>query len=297
MKQVATALVIAAALATAPNPPVVGRGATVRQAAPGAAFDLGQRGNDPACYFGFDRNDYPGDDQLTLLKKTFSYTGYWLSNPPGSKTNTWVGKRKVLVDSGFGFLVIFNGKTYAQLRGGNPGGLGTSDARVAAEAARREGFPKETVIFLDQEEGGRLLAEQRAYLHAWIDEVHKTGFRAGVYCSGVPFKEGGGQTVVTAEDIQKNAGSRDIVYWVSNDSCGPSPGCVFPRQAPAPKASGVAFAVVWQFAQSPRRPALTASCASTYNPDGNCYPPGSGTRLHVDLNSATSPDPSRGRPR
>ena len=42
-------------------------------------------------YLGFDRNDYPGDANLKSLRQTFSYTGYWLNNPPGEKTNTWAG--------------------------------------------------------------------------------------------------------------------------------------------------------------------------------------------------------------
>ena len=38
-----------------------------------------------AGYFGFDRNEYPGDNLLPALHRSFSYTGYWLNNPPGAK--------------------------------------------------------------------------------------------------------------------------------------------------------------------------------------------------------------------
>ncbi len=38
-------------------------------------------------HLGFDRNTYPGDANLKALHQTFSYTGYWLNNPPGEKTN------------------------------------------------------------------------------------------------------------------------------------------------------------------------------------------------------------------
>ena len=56
------------------------------------------------------------------------------------------------------------------------------------------------------------------------------------------------------------------------------------------------FADVWQYAQSPRRPAYTAQCKSTYAADGNCYAPGLQPQgVHIDLNTATSPDPSHGR--
>ena len=40
-------------------------------------------------YIGFDRNDYPGDANLKMLRQTFSYSGYWLNIPPGAKTNSW----------------------------------------------------------------------------------------------------------------------------------------------------------------------------------------------------------------
>jgi len=251
-----------------------------------------------SAYLGFDRNDYPGDENLAALRKTFSYTGFWLNNPPGSSHSTWSGKRHVLYSAGFGFVVSFNGRSYAEItRSGSPEKLGKSDAAAAVQAARREGFPRETVIFLDQEEGGRLLPEQKGYLYAWVDGVNAAGFRAGVYCSAMPFVESNGTRIVTAEDIRNNAGSRKIVYWVYNDACGPSPGCSISKQPPSPALSGVPFATVWQYAQSPCRSDVTAACRQTYNLDGNCYPPGfsAGAHMHVDLDSATSRDPSHGR--
>jgi len=108
--------------------------------------------------------------------------------------------------AGFGFLVIFNGRTDAEIKfSGNATKLGTSDAGSAISSARREGFPAGTIIFLDQEEGGRLLPEQQDYLHAWIDVWYPQVFRAGVYCSGVVFKEAAGTSVITAENIRENA--------------------------------------------------------------------------------------------
>jgi hypothetical protein len=255
----------------------------------------------PTGYIGFDRNDYPGDTNLKMLRQTFSYSGYWLNTPPGTKTNSWRGKRKTLETAGFGFLVLFNGRTYAEIRrAGDAVKLGTSDAAAAVGAARAEGFPPHTVIFLDQEQGGRLLPEQRAYLHAWVDAVTAAQFAAGVYCSGIAAREDSGASVVTAEDIRQNAGRREIKYWVVNDSCPPSPGCSVSRENLSPESSGIRFADVWQFAQSPKRPDFARGCSATYNEDGNCYPPGvpagaSAKRLHLDLNVANSSDPSRGR--
>ena len=247
-------------------------------------------------YLGFDANDYPGDAVLAGLQRTFSFSGYWLNVPPGSKSNGWIGKRQVLLDAGFGFLLLFNGRTSNELKSpANAGALGKADADLAVAAARQEGFHSGAVVFLDQEEGGRMTDSQIAYIFAWADEVIAKNFSAGIYCSGMPAKEGK-ETIITADDIRSRSGGRRIEYFVYNDACPPSPGCVYAKNAPAPSGSGVAFASIWQFAQSPRRHEFTKHCARTYHADRNCYAPGasSGSAM-LDLNSASSPDPSNGR--
>ncbi len=251
--------------------------------------------NSPSSYLGFDRNDYPGDANLKALRQTFSYTGYWLNNPPGANSNSWVGRRAAVESAGFGFLVLFNGRLDADLKTvARARRLGQSDARAAAASARREGFQPGTIIFLDQEQGGRMLPEQKAYIYAWVDGVVSSGFRAGIYCSGIPASDDG--NVVTAEDIRQSARSRQIVYWAINDACPPSPGCAFPQRPPNPADSGVRFAEVWQFAQSPQRKDVAGRCTN-YAQDGNCYPPGASPAqgLHIDVNAATSTDPSHAR--
>jgi Domain of unknown function (DUF1906) len=250
-----------------------------------------------STYLGFDRNDYPGDASLKILRQTFSYTGYWLNNPPGASSNSWSGHRSAVESAGFGFLVLFNGRLYAELKTvANAQRLGRSDAQKAAASARREGFPRATIIFLDQEQGGRMLPEQKAYIYAWVDGVTAAGFRAGIYCSGIPAADDG--NVVTAEDIRQSAGSRHITYWAINDACPPAPGCTAPQHPPSPAESGVGFAEVWQYAQSPRRKDVAARCTN-YSGDGNCYPSGGKPMqvLPIDLNTATSSDPSHGRTR
>jgi hypothetical protein len=249
------------------------------------------------AYLGFDRNGYPGDRNLAALRRTFSFTGYWLNPPPGVKSNTWTGKRKAVKEAGFGFLVLFNGRLDADLKKARDAArLGLADAAAAIASARREGFPESTVIFLDQEEGGRMLPEQKDYIYAWVDGVNAAGFRAGIYCSGIAAPEENNATVITAEDILQNAGGRRIVYWIANDTCPPSPGCAFPRPAPLPSESGIAFAEIWQFAQSPRRRDVARGCRASYDRGGNCYPPElARENLFVDVDSAGSRDPSAGR--
>jgi hypothetical protein len=258
----------------------------------------GSAQNPDVAYLGFDRNDYPGDSYLPALKQSFCFAGYWLNVPPGAKSNSWAGKRAILRDSGFGFLVLFNGRTSGELKhAADPAALAAADARNAIENAKREGFSPGTVIFLDQEEGGRLLPKQREYFFAWADSIISTGYRAGVYCSGIPVKEDGNQSITTAQDIHDHEGGRKITYFVYNDVCPPSPGCASAKSPRPPSASDIEFADVWQFAQSPRRKGFAHACPANYNRDGNCYPPlgNSAARIYLDLDSATSADPSKGR--
>src|SRR5437879_1594603 len=46
-------------------------------------------------YLGFDRNEYPGDAVLPVLRKTFSFSGYWLTAPPRETHNTWRKEKSV----------------------------------------------------------------------------------------------------------------------------------------------------------------------------------------------------------
>jgi len=250
----------------------------------------------PQTYLGFDRNIYPGDAAVPILRKTFAFTSYWLSPPPGEKTNTWLGKRKLLHSQGFGFIVLYRGRASSEFKKSTDASQkGTLDARNAATAAKNEGFARGTVIFLDIEEGGRLADPYHAYLRAWTDTLVETGYRSGVYCSGMPVDEGGGVSIVTADDIRNHMGEREILYWVYNDACPPSPGCASMQNPPPPSASGITYAAVWQFAQSPRRQEFTKRCTATYHADANCYAPGDTAHSWLlDVNTATSLDPSAG---
>lgn len=250
-----------------------------------SSLAFGQRG-----YVGFDKNGYPGDNLLPALHKTFAFTAYWLNNPPGMQNNPWAGKRAVVRAAGFGFLLVFNGRLDAQLQGQDAAELGRTDAAEAGEAARREGFPAGAVIFLDQEEGGRLLPEQAAYLGAWFGAVRQEGFGAGVYASGIPV-----DSMSTAQDVASRFPGVEL--WVWDDRCPPAPGCVLPRgNSPAVK-SQLAHELVWQYAVTPRKPDDTKACAKTYAADDKCYAPGlaHSDATYIDLNLSSSADPSSGR--
>jgi len=259
-------------------------------------------------YLGFDANDYPGAAQLPSLHEQFAFTGYWLNNPPATTHNSWTGKRDELVRNGFGFLILFNGRLDAQILrsqklGKSPAALGRQDAAVAVAAANREGFPTGAILFLDQEEGGRMLPEQAAYLLAWTEAVAAGDYRPGVYASGQPVadQDANGKPIqlTTIQDLREHVAKdhlHQIAFWAAQDACPPAPGCVAdPAQVPAPDLSGTLDLAAWQFAQSPRRPEITRACAATYARDLNCYVPGIVPTMHVDLDSASSPDPSHGR--
>jgi len=247
-----------------------------------------------SSYLGFDLNDYPSDDALPTLRKSFRFTSYWLNAPPGEKHTSWLGKRQVLLAQRFGFVVLYNGRLTKNLKSiADARQKGTNDAENAAKLARQEGFPAGTLIFLDIEEGGRLSPGYHEYVHTWIDTLSAAHFRAGAYCSAIPISEGNGQSINAADDLISHLNGRKLVLWVFNDVCPPSPGCVVSQTAPPVAQSGSRDAVVWQFAQSPRQKERTTQCAATYNADGNCYAPSdTAHKWFLDLNSATTPDPS-----
>lgn len=247
-------------------------------------------------FIGFDRNEYPGDGALPLLRKSFSFTSYWLSAPPGEKKNSWTGKRSVLQAQGFGFLLLYLGRPSGQLPYKKDSiDAGLADAQNAAATARREGFPEGSVIFLDVEEGGRFFDGYHAYLRSWAQALGREHFRPGIYCSGIVVDEGEGSTIISADDIQRHIGVPDVVYWVFNDACPPSPGCSVPQRPPAPAASGVPYARAWQFVRSPREKKIARHC-NGYAGDGNCYAPGDAKHQWIlDLNVATTADPSTPR--
>src|SRR5271168_3136248 len=113
----------------------------------------------PHAFLGFDRNIFPGKDALPVLRKTFAFSSYWLSPPPGEKTNTWLGQRDALRSQGFGFLLLYRGRESSEVEAYSAAvEKGIADARNAASVAKSEGFPAQSIIFLDIEEGGRLPA-------------------------------------------------------------------------------------------------------------------------------------------
>ncbi|QNI36396.1 glycoside hydrolase domain-containing protein [Edaphobacter albus] len=262
------------------------------------AFSQQILAQNPRPSLGFDRNHYPGDAALPALKQHFSFTGYWLNNPPGETTNDWQGKREILHKNKFGFLVLFNGRLDAEIIRANrrkisPAKLGKQDAAAAILAARREHFPDGSIIFLDQEEGGRLLPEQAAYLLSWTEAIAASTYKPGIYLSGQPVEDDPGKTITTAQDVREQIAAKhlhSVALFVYQDACPPSNGCTL--NPPPIAAAGTPNIDVWQYAQSPRRPKITHACAKTYAANNDCVIAGV---VDLDLSVAISDDPSHGR--
>ena len=221
-------------------------------------------------YYGFDKNDYPGDNLLPALHRHFAYAGYWLNNPPGASRTAGPANATTLKANGFGFMILYNGRLDAELKGKDAAALGRSDAAAAISAAKREGFGTGAILFLDQEEGGRLLPEQSAYLFAWIVGIGRSQYRPGVYCSGILVPDGSSQ-ISTARDILSHDGK--LALWVANDQCPPSAGLRAPAETAGGSfernSAGTGLAVCTVATE-----AVCPACAATYATDSNCYAPG-----------------------
>src|SRR5258708_38289792 len=136
-----------------------------------------------STYLGFDLNTYPGDAALSVLRKKFSFGGYWLNAPPGTKQNTWLGKRQRMLSEKLGFLILFNGPQSGELKSPTQAvSRGTADAASAISMAKKEGFPPGAIIFLDIEEGGRLPPKYHAYLRIWADALARPAYPPELFC-------------------------------------------------------------------------------------------------------------------
>src|ERR1700722_14816103 len=99
-------------------------------------------------FLGFDRNIYPGDDAMPILRKTFTYAGFWVGPPPGEKINTWKGKRELMKSLGFGFAVLYRARPLNEVKKDAAAKQKAMiDAKAAVEGAKSEGFAPNTVIF------------------------------------------------------------------------------------------------------------------------------------------------------
>jgi hypothetical protein len=160
------------------------------------------------------------------------------------------------------------------------GPQGVADGHHGSLLAQEAGFPNGTILFLDVESGGALPRALIAYLQAWVDHVEtSTFYRTGIYCS----HDRAAEIAEALEDVGQ------ATFWCWHVNCAPPPGCAAVA-APAPQGCGYSAAAIWQFAQSPQPSG--AGCQNDLR--GACRQEYGGHRLEVDLDSALTPNPSRG---
>lgn len=238
---------------------------------------------DPASadpYLGFDISGYPGDAAMSAwwANSPLFFTGFYLAPAPNHSDTSWMSKRSYLAGLGWGFAVVYVGRqagqsnlTYAQ---------GQADADNAATLAGNAGFPSLATIFLDIETGGTLPNNLISYIQGWVAEIDGvSAYWAGVYCS-----------YTSAAQIKTALGSDHITFWCWHVDCPPSPGCTLPSTPPSPSSCGYSGASVWQYAQSPEPGGISCSGYS----GGQCSKTYGGYTLHVDLDTASSTNPSNG---
>lgn len=225
---------------------------------------------------GFDTREYPGDAVMARWREQSPYrwVGYYLPAPCHTGSS-WQGRRDALETMGWGIAVLFIGEQ-AWAPGDEPppdrvpvrctranvtAERGAADGRDASAAARAEGFPARTVLFLDVERADGVPAEQAAYAAAWARAVRAGGFAPGLYAHA--------RNAAALRSAMSEAAPGSVVaLWVAAES-----GFDLTR---APAASGFADAAVWQGAFD-----HTESWGDA--------------RLRIDQNVATSTSPSAPR--
>jgi hypothetical protein len=138
-------------------------------------------------YAGFDSAGYQGDNVLNWLKAhtNFVWCGYYLAPSPSQLKNTsWMTKRDFLVSSGWGLAPIYVGQQVISPGSLNPStATGQVDGVQAAGYMASEGFPANSYVYLDLENGPPFTSAQRDYVSAWSAAVLAGGYQAGIYCS------------------------------------------------------------------------------------------------------------------
>jgi hypothetical protein len=209
-----------------------------------------------ASFYGMDLGTYPGDDvmQTWWNDSPFYYTGFYLGPAPDHPDASYMNKRQVLVNQGWGLLPVYVGRQATNHYLSTQAGAG--DADDAAGLLASAGFPSSTAVFLDIETSHPLTARYLSYVQAWVNEIQNQGYTAGIYCN-----------TCNASQL-KNDLSGNVEFWVAHYT-----GYDLPSGSTSPADSGVSFANAWQFT-------------------GDSYLTYGGVSLDIDLDTSTFTDPS-----
>lgn len=214
-------------------------------------------------FAGFDRSDYPGFPVMMWLRvnTNLRWCGFYLPSP-SHRASSWTGRRAELAAMGWGFACVYVGQqTMGPGSHNATAAQGTNDGADCCAKMKAEGFAPGSFVYLDLENPDPV--HQSAYVAAWIDAVVAGGYGPGVYTSFL-------------DAPQIAALRRGVRIWSFKVKT-VQPHRVYGYASPAFDPAGASpVASVWQYED-----AAIISCAAA---------PG-GTLL-VDLNSATTTDPS-----
>ena len=209
---------------------------------------------------GFDTYRYPGDNTMRAWKKVpgapYSWVGYYLP-APCHKDASWAGKRAMLSQMGWGLAVVYVGQqTWAQQPAALPAAdvasliragktcnanllgqeRGVAEGKDAIATTEREGFPPQSVVFLDIERMERMPDAMREYYRAWARTLLADGrYRPGVYVH--KFNAKAVYDDLKQEFIAARVNEEPRVWIASGKGF---------SEGKAPQDVGFAFAGVWQ---------------------------------------------------
>jgi Domain of unknown function (DUF1906) len=209
---------------------------------------------------GFDTHTFPGEKTMRAWKEApgapYSWVGYYLP-APCHKDASWVGKRQVLTDMGWGLAVVYVGQqtwdrqprklSSAQMAQMLKKGVrcnadllsaerGAADGVDAIVVTEREGFAKRSIVFLDIERMEKMPQAMRDYYRAWARVLLTDGrYRPGVYVHKH-------NAQVVYDDLKLEFAAAGVNeeprIWIAS-------GTGF-DEGKAPQDVGFAFAGVWQ---------------------------------------------------
>lgn len=216
-------------------------------------------------YTGFDVDQFPGVAAMDEIKKAsnLTFVCFYLAPAPSHHDTGWMEHRAELVAQDWGLVPTYVGQETV-----GPGShavnhsQGFTDGADACGLMVRAGFPPNSFVYLDLENGPPLTADQQAYVRAWVASVHLHGYGAGIYVSHLLAAQ------VAALVPDARIWAVKVSTTDAHDVSGP------PFNGPAPGGSGYAKAFLWQYEQSAR---ITVA----------------GHHLEVDLDTAVSADPSK----
>lgn len=194
-------------------------------------------------YWGLDVSGYPGDAKMQdwWTNSPCYFTGFYLAPAPYHSDTSWMSKRSTLVSQGWGFLPLYVGRQAASSY--LTSAQGTTDANNAIslmqQAGFPSGFPNQTYIYLDVEQGGLLSSNFITYIKAWVAQIQANGlYLPGIYCS---YSQ-------TADQIKNAINSSGVRFYVFHLTYNASNS--FVGTAPDPSGSGVSYATTWQVCQN-----------------------------------------------